>query len=285
MWQEGTELIIKEKNESFMLPIGIACLWVCVLVMMYFSCREYVNWTNALSFSFLGILILTILCVIFKKKKGKKRPIIVSKEGILLAEQGLIEWNRIEYAYIRGFKYHYIVLEVTRANNVEYLINNYIFNEEEFSRAVNYWSGRKIGSIADKKEDIEETYAKYRSLFEKERKKEKMIVGIVTTLAVILPIGFLVYNSALLLDTKPPIVSLFAVLFGCISYLAFIYNSTTIILREMFLRTPPIAQLAETEIAHLSQIFLDENDYSLTKNTTLIAGIIMITSIIVYNLQ
>lgn len=301
MWQEGAELTIKEpKITRYSLSIGITCLWLFGLVMMYKNCREYVNWTFALSFGFWGILALTIFCVIFVKR-GK--PIIISKEGILLAKEGLIEWNRIEYAYIEGVsRNHWIEVEVRGANNIEYSINSYKYDEEEFRRAVNYWSGRKIGSLVDKKQNLrldemetqenvsiegeenpEGKYAKNRPLFKKEVKKEKTIVSIASTLSAIIPIGFLIHDPSIL-DKKLPIVSMMAAIMGCVSYLFFVNNSTHVLLREIFLRTPPITQLSETDINNLFQS-LDESDYSVTKTSALMAGIIMFACIIVYNLQ
>ncbi|MBR4839847.1 MAG: hypothetical protein IK005_05155 [Paludibacteraceae bacterium] len=296
MWQEGTELTIKEpKFTRFLPPIAITCLWIVGLVMMYNNCREYVNWSIALSIGFFGIFILTILCVLFVKN-GK--PIIVSKEGIELAEHGLIEWNRINYAYIEGVsRNHWIVVEVAGAKNVECFINTYKYDEEEFRRAVNYWSGRNIGSLVDKKQNFrlnemetqenvsleEEKYAKYRPLFEKELKKEKTIVSVASTLSVIIPIGFLIHDPSIL-NQKIPLVSLMAAIMGCLSYLFFVNNGTHVLLREIFLRTPPIAQLTETDITN-HFLSLDESNYSVTKTSALMAGIIMFACIIVYNLQ
>ena len=296
MWQEGTELTIKEpKFTRFLPPIAITCLWIVGLVMMYNNCREYVNWSIALSIGFFGIFILTILCVLFVKN-GK--PIIISKEGILLAKQGLIEWDRIEYTYIEGVsRNHWIEVEVRGANNIEYSINSYKYDEEEFRRAVNYWSGRKTGSLVDKKQNLrldematqenvsieEEKYAKYRPLFEKELKKEKTIISVASTLSAIIPIGFLIHDPSIL-DKKLPIVSMMVAIMGCVSYLFFVNNSTHVLLREIFLRKPPITQLSETDINNLFQS-LDESDYSRTKISALMAGIIMFACIIVYNLQ
>ena len=301
MWQEGAELTLKEpKITRYSLSIGITCLWLFGLVMMYKNCREYVNWTFALSFGFWGILALTIFCVIFVKR-GKN--IIISKEGILLAKEGLIEWNRIEYAYIEGVcRNHWIKVELRGANNIEYSINSYKYDEEEFRKAVNYWSGRKIGSLVDKKqnlrlneiemqgnvsiegeENLEGKYAKYRPLFEKEVKREKTIVSIASTLSAIIPIGFLIHDPSIL-DKKLPIVPMMAAIMGCVSYLFFVNNSTHVLLREIFLRKPPITQLSETDINNHFQS-LDESDYSVTKTSALMAGIIMFACIIVYNLQ
>ena len=98
MWQEGTELTIKEsKIAPFYFPSVIFLAWAFFSGITYFDS----GYDDAMLFWGLAVLGISVLWVLIR---GKKKPIIVSKEGIRLAEKGLVEWNRIKYTYPKSRK-------------------------------------------------------------------------------------------------------------------------------------------------------------------------------------
>ena len=299
MWQEGTELTIKEsKIAPFQFPIYIFFVWASISGICYFDS----GYDDAMLFFGLVVLSLSVLWVLFREKK---KPIIVSKEGIRLAEKGLIEWNRIRYTYPKSRKTRknsklYLFIE-GQFEHWEYLINDYAYDKEDYRRAVNYWSGRKIGSLYDRniasifnqmaaegistkdgEERIQNRYEEYRPLFEKEINKEKIVsvFELIATSTTVF-IGIKNFYS----DTLIAKISSF-VLFptGIYSLFSIVISITSHFMRKRFQKKPEIAHLPETEISQFFFIAEREDnpsnvDESKLKKIAIICGLIAIACV------
>ncbi|MBR4839848.1 MAG: hypothetical protein IK005_05160 [Paludibacteraceae bacterium] len=299
MWQEGTELTIKEsKIAPFYFPSVIFLAWAFFSGITYFDS----GYDDAMLFWGLAVLGISVLWVLIR---GKKKPIIVSKEGIRLAEKGLVEWNRIKYTYPKSRKTGknsklYLFIEGPFEDR-EYLIDDYAFDKEDFRKAVNYWSGRKIGSLYDRniasilnqmategistkdgEERIQNRYEEYRPLFEKEINKEKIVSVfefIATITAVFLGIKS-IYSDTLI--AKITSFVLFPTGFYSLFYL--VSCITSHLMRKKFQKKPEIAHLPETEISQFFFIAEREDnpsnvDESKLKKIAIICGLIAIACV------
>ncbi|MBP5458034.1 MAG: hypothetical protein J6Y37_16215 [Paludibacteraceae bacterium] len=303
MWQEGTELIIKEsKLARFQFPACIFFFWASISGIIYFDS----GYDKAMLFSGLVVLGISILWVLFREAK---KPIIISKEGIRLAEVGLIEWNEIEYTYFKSRKAGknnsnlFLIIE-GRFRNREYKINDYAHDEKDFRSAVNYWSGREIGSLYDKnknsifnqmatqgtftKEEVERLknrYEEYRPLFKKEIEKENIVS--IFVLAAVLAVVFLVMKNIISDTLKSRIISFILFPTGIYSLFCLVVSIITQFMRKRFQKKPEIVHLPPTELAQFFKIIERENspsniDESKYKIAAIICGLIAIACIAVH---
>ncbi|MDY4790213.1 MAG: hypothetical protein SO179_06570 [Bacteroidales bacterium] len=145
------EYIIKNKS----LRVGDYVYIVIAFAGVYYIIKSDIDFIYFLIS--IGIIAFTIF-TLFKRQIDSKNKIIIDKNGIkLCAENKLIEWQIINYAYIKqkttgigkntkSFDCFYIE---TKEDVVEIDMSDYSFNKEMLIKSVESYSGRNIGEFED----------------------------------------------------------------------------------------------------------------------------------------
>ena len=201
----------------------------------------------------------------------KANQIAISEKGILVEEGHLLPWDHIRYAYPErqgvGKQVHdYLVIVHTEPKDgveqvatEEIRTDYYTSNQEDISRAVNYWSGRKIGKQSDRfrdeviekkeglstqeKDALREKSDVFIPLFEKEKRKEDLSFPITFVFFSILFISFCLLFRNQLEGNLMGIVAISLFINGFSISIVVPY-----LLRRRFLKTPPIEELSQSEI-------------------------------------
>lgn len=156
MWKEGSELKIKKNYLLyFIIPLFVSIVAGC-----------FFYWDHSNGWAFLGDIHISIVCGTFgilaifliPSFFGLlfKSTIVIGEEGIRIGDSTKYEWSDICYVYVSS------VISTTRGRTVKFVVqfkdkNNilwnhsesvtyHVYDEVEIESAVNYWSGRKIGS-------------------------------------------------------------------------------------------------------------------------------------------
>ena len=145
------EYIIKNKN----ITVSESLLIIFFLIFLFFMIEFEIEF------------IYIIICIgivtygmhkFLKRQFDRRAKIIINKNGIKLCkEDKLIEWNIINYAYIkkeitsygkdaRSINYFYIE---TKNKIIDIDMSDYSFNKETIIKSVEYFSGRNIGEFED----------------------------------------------------------------------------------------------------------------------------------------
>ena len=152
MWKEGTDLVIKRSVYN----IGRCCLLFILLLLSVFYIGFY-GMFLLIEFGFLVVLVNMLNCL----------PIKIGKDGIKGKKLKQLSWEQIDAAYIsqqiyKSPRYPFNTPE-TSYRRIYYFLNvqfhdengerkwvkidleEYSFHQDEVERAINYWSGGKIG--------------------------------------------------------------------------------------------------------------------------------------------
>ena len=158
MWKKGTTLVIEVCKimhwiGTFLLSIPI---WATIIFISQIISEGTLSWKSQLIS--IGVSIVIAIGLRRKSLFGKEIPILISKEGIQLDDQTLLIWELIDYVYIKeeptnnlkDIDHDYLIIEHHNEKGFEkttvVAIEMYYYNEMDIKRAVNYWSGRSIGS-------------------------------------------------------------------------------------------------------------------------------------------
>lgn len=300
MWKQGTELVLKE---SIFFRYW-ALLFVPFLVMIFSTIYNIFEEARP-TIAIVGVVALIILLfVVFYRKN--KNSIIIGKQGIYTEDSHCIEWDVINYVYIyqEGTKNSrlYLTIEYRDTNenvqNKKINVNKLSYSENDIEQAVNYWSGRNIGSMALKKRDemlkrklesheITEEEAKafysksnlYIPLFRNQVKKELTVALSIMTAVIFLFLGC----TFLLADVFEPYhskLSLSSLLICVFSLGGFIMSLGSRYVQKTFLKDDRITILTEKERQEFYKINdSDEYNYSFIAACcaiiALISGVIM----------
>lgn len=300
MWKQGTELVLKE---SIFFRYW-ALLFVPFLVMIFSTI--YNNFEEARpTIAIVGVVALIILLfVVFSRKNINS--IIIGKQGIYTEDSHCIDWNVINYVYIyqEGTKNSRLYLTIEYRDTNENIQNEKInvsklsYSENDIEQAVNYWSGRNIGSMALKKrdemlkrklesheiteEEAKDFYSKsnlYIPLFRNQVKKELTVALSIMTAVIFLFLGC----TFLLADVFEPYhskLSLSSLLICVFSLGGFIMSLGSRYVQKTFLKDDRITILPEKERQEFYKINdSDEYNYSFIAACcaiiALISGVIM----------
>ena len=153
MWKEGTDLVIKRSVYSTVRSFRF-------VVVLLFSVFYGGFAQNFLLIDFLCLVALLVDLVWMLNRS----PITIGKNGIIGKKLKQLSWKQIDCAYVSQQKQEwydpqagcnnrtimcYLIVqfhdEKGERKEVRIKLNEYSYDKEEVKRAINYWSGGKIG--------------------------------------------------------------------------------------------------------------------------------------------
>lgn len=152
---QSIELTDKYVIRNAVLRLDDYVFFACVFILLYFII-EGEN-TGFSVIIFLGLIVYTTFRI-FKRLQDRKDKIVIDKNGIKLCDTNeLINWQRVNYAYIKqkteGYGKSARVVDYFHIDTNEGIIrvrmSDFSFNKELLVRAVEYFSGRNIGELTD----------------------------------------------------------------------------------------------------------------------------------------
>ncbi|MBP5455015.1 MAG: hypothetical protein J6Y37_00765 [Paludibacteraceae bacterium] len=261
MWQEGTDLRLERSKKFLVLYyMGFVLTFAALICSIYFGGLELKYLIGD------GILIYSLAR--YYKSYPDCPPITIGKYGIEVQTYLLLSWDLIDYAFVqkKGIgKNRKIILTIQFHNSegvaqeTEVYLNSYSYKYDDIERAINYWSGREIGSEVDRNRDamlaelrqsrgtqatemIEDRAKTLIPLFRKEYKYELYtFLGVwVATFMVLLIVGITQFPD--IDDSLLPYVCI-----GLISASALLGSFFALLLRRRFYSQPETADLTKED--------------------------------------
>jgi len=153
--RQNIELTDKYVIRNAVLRLDDYVFFACVFILLYFIIKA--ENTGFIVIIFLGLLTYTTFRI-FKRLQDRKDKIVIDKNGIKLCDTNeLIEWRRVNYAYIQqkteGYGKSSRVVDYfhidTKQGLIRVRMSDFSFNKELLVKAVEYFSGRNIGELTD----------------------------------------------------------------------------------------------------------------------------------------